>query len=41
MHCFFVGIIQSIASQEIFNFLNNNLSVSFNTVYVDLHGKKR
>ena len=41
MHGFVVGIIQFIASLEILNFLNNNLSVSFNTVYVDLHGKKR
>ena len=41
MHGFVVGIIQIIASWGILNFLNNNLSVSFNTVYVDLHGKKR
>ena len=41
MHGFVVGIIQFIASKEILNFLKNNLSVSFNTVYVDLHGKKR
>ena len=41
MHCFVVGIIQSTASQEILDFLNNNLGVSFNTGYVDLHGKER